>query len=62
MLVRERRAGEVGERNLRWASEYPRRGSVANRPAIERRTQHLSSPDMRRKPTYDNAARLYSLS
>jgi predicted TIM-barrel fold metal-dependent hydrolase len=52
-----------GEGHLLWASDYPHPDSVwpNSRAAIERQMQDLS-PEMRRKLTHDNAARLYGLS
>ncbi len=51
-----------GEGHLLWASDYPHPDSVwpNSRAAIERQMSGLS-PDMRRKLTHDNAARLYGL-
>jgi uncharacterized protein len=52
-----------GEGHLLWASDYPHPDSVwpNSRAAVERQMKDLS-PDMRRKLTHDNAARLYGLS
>ena len=52
-----------GEGHLLWASDYPHPDSVwpHSREAIERQMSQLS-PDMRRKLTHDNAAKLYGLS
>lgn len=51
-----------GEGHLLWASDYPHPDSVwpNSRAAIERQMRELS-PEMRRKLTHDNAARLYGL-
>jgi predicted TIM-barrel fold metal-dependent hydrolase len=51
-----------GEGHLLWASDYPHPDSVwpHSREAIERQMSQLS-PDMRRKLTHDNAAKLYGL-
>src|ERR1700731_98427 len=51
-----------GDGHLLWASDYPPPDSVwpNSRAAIERQMQHLS-PEMRRKLTHDNAAKLYGL-
>jgi predicted TIM-barrel fold metal-dependent hydrolase len=51
-----------GEGHLLWASDYPHPDSVwpNSRAAVERQMQQLS-PEMRRKLTHDNAARLYGL-
>jgi len=52
-----------GDGHLLWASDYPHPDSVwpNSRAAIERQMHDLS-PEMRRKLTHDNAARLYGLS
>ena len=49
-----------GEGHLLWASDYPHPDSVwpHSREAIERQMSGLT-PEMRRKLTHDNAARLY---
>ena len=51
-----------GEGHLLWASDYPHPDSVwpNSQAAIERQMQNLS-PEMRRKLTRDNAAKLYAL-
>jgi predicted TIM-barrel fold metal-dependent hydrolase len=51
-----------GEGHLLWASDYPHPDSVwpNSRAAIERQMRDLS-PEMRRKLTHDNAAKLYGL-
>ncbi|MHA6884560.1 amidohydrolase family protein [Ralstonia pseudosolanacearum] len=51
-----------GEEHLLWASDYPHPDSVwpNSRQAIERQMRHLS-PELRRKLTYDNAAKLLRL-
>jgi len=51
-----------GEGHLLWASDYPHPDSVwpHSREAIERQMKDLS-PEMRKKLTHDNAARLYGL-
>jgi uncharacterized protein len=51
-----------GEGHLLWASDYPHPDSVwpNSRAAIERQMKDLS-PEMRRKLTHDNAAKLYGL-
>jgi predicted TIM-barrel fold metal-dependent hydrolase len=51
-----------GEGHLLWASDYPHPDSVwpNSRDAIERQMKNLS-PEMCRKLTRDNAARLYGL-
>jgi uncharacterized protein len=51
-----------GDGHLLWAADYPHPDSVwpNSLAAIERQMKHLS-PEMRRKLTYDNAARLYAL-
>ena len=51
-----------GDGHLLWASDYPHPDSVwpGSRAAIERQMKDLS-PEMRRKLTHDNAARLYRL-
>jgi len=51
-----------GEGHLLWASDYPHPDSVwpNSRAAIERQMSQLS-PDMRKKLTHDNAAKLYGL-
>jgi uncharacterized protein len=51
-----------GDGHLLWASDYPHPDSVwpNSRAAIERQMGDLS-PEMRRKLTHDNAARLYGL-
>lgn len=51
-----------GEENLLWASDYPHPDSVwpHSRRAIERQMQHLS-PELRRKLTHGNAAKLLDL-
>ena len=51
-----------GEDNLLWASDYPHPDSVwpYSREAIERQMGHLS-PELRRKLTHDNAAKLLGL-
>jgi uncharacterized protein len=51
-----------GEGHLLWASDYPHPDSVwpNSRAAIERQMKDLS-PAMRKKLTYDNAAKLYGL-
>jgi uncharacterized protein len=51
-----------GDGHLLWASDYPHPDSVwpHSHAAIERQMQDLS-PEMRRKLTHDNAARLYGL-
>jgi predicted TIM-barrel fold metal-dependent hydrolase len=51
-----------GEGHLLWASDYPHPDSVwpNSKAAIERQMQDLS-PEMRRKLTHDNAAKLYGL-
>jgi predicted TIM-barrel fold metal-dependent hydrolase len=51
-----------GDGHLLWASDYPHPDSVwpNSRAAIERQMTNLS-PEMRRKLTHDNAARLYGL-
>jgi uncharacterized protein len=52
-----------GENNVLWASDYPHPDSIwpHSREVIEREMAHLS-PEMRKKLTHDNAARLYGLS
>ncbi len=52
-----------GDGHLLWASDYPHPDSVwpHSREAIERQMSDLS-PEMRRKLTHDNAARLYGVS
>jgi uncharacterized protein len=52
-----------GDGHLLWASDYPHPDGVwpNSRTAIERQMSELS-PEMRRKLTHDNAARLYGLS
>jgi uncharacterized protein len=51
-----------GDGHLLWASDYPHPDSVwpNSRAAIERQMSNLS-PEMRRKLTHDNAAKLYGL-
>ncbi|MBO0739671.1 MAG: amidohydrolase, partial [Alphaproteobacteria bacterium] len=51
-----------GEGHLLWASDYPHPDSVwpNSRAAIERQMRDLA-PEMRRKLTHDNAAKLYAL-
>ena len=51
-----------GEGHLLWASDYPHPDGVwpNSRAAIERQMASLS-PEMRRKLTHDNAAKLYGL-
>ena len=51
-----------GDGHLLWASDYPHPDSVwpNSLAAIERQMRHLP-PEMRRKLTHDNAARLYGL-
>jgi predicted TIM-barrel fold metal-dependent hydrolase len=51
-----------GDGHLLWASDYPHPDSVwpNSRAAIERQMKDLS-PEMRRKLTRDNAAKLYGL-
>src|SRR6267154_2223902 len=51
-----------GEGHLLWASDYPHPDSVwpNSRAAIERQMRDLS-PEMRRKLTHDNAAKLFGL-
>lgn len=51
-----------GEGHLLWASDYPHPDSTwpNSRAIIERQMGHLS-PEMRKKLTHDNAARLYGL-
>jgi len=51
-----------GEGHLLWASDYPHPDSVwpNSKAAIERQMRDLS-PEMRRKLTHDNAAKLYGL-
>jgi predicted TIM-barrel fold metal-dependent hydrolase len=51
-----------GDGHLLWASDYPHPDSVwpHSRAAIERQMKDLS-PEIRRKLTHDNAARLYRL-
>jgi predicted TIM-barrel fold metal-dependent hydrolase len=51
-----------GDGHLLWASDYPHPDSVwpNSRAAIERQMGHLA-PEMRRKLTHDNAAKLYGL-
>ncbi len=51
-----------GEGHLLWASDYPHPDSVwpNSRAAIERQMSQLS-PDMLKKLTHDNAAKLYGL-
>ena len=52
-----------GAAHLLWASDYPHPDTVwpNSRAAIERQMRDLS-PEMRRKLTHDNAAKLYGLS
>lgn len=51
-----------GEDHLLWASDYPHPDSVwpHSRQAIERQMRHIS-PELRRKLTHDNAAKLLRL-
>jgi uncharacterized protein len=51
-----------GDGHLLWASDYPHPDSVwpNSRAAIERQMRDVS-PEMRRKLTHDNAAKLYGL-
>ena len=51
-----------GEGHLLWASDYPHPDGVwpNSIPAVERQMNELS-PDLRRKLTHDNAAKLYGL-
>jgi predicted TIM-barrel fold metal-dependent hydrolase len=51
-----------GEHNVLWASDYPHPDSVwpNSKATIARQMAHLT-PEMRRKLTHDNAARLYGL-
>jgi uncharacterized protein len=55
-------APSFGEGHLLWASDYPHPDSVwpNSRAAIERQMKNLS-PEMRRKLTRDNPAKLYGL-
>jgi predicted TIM-barrel fold metal-dependent hydrolase len=51
-----------GEDNLLWASDYPHPDSIwpHSRQTIETQMAHLS-PELRKKLTHDNAAKLYGL-
>ena len=51
-----------GEHNVLWASDYPHPDSIwpNSKATIDRQMAHLT-PEMRRKLTHDNAARLYGL-